>query len=140
VANLLSAAFKTKILAVSTCLAASLATSQCVMLAYGASQENNHEGRLVSPETQARLRDVDRRRKELQEHLSQAREKEKLALIQLSRIKTRLNAATGALVSSKHKLSKTVSKLSETERNLNPNSPDSSILFRRRGAAFASNI
>jgi murein DD-endopeptidase MepM/ murein hydrolase activator NlpD len=115
VANLLSASSKAKILAFTTCLAASLAASQSGLLAYGA---NSHDAHLVSPESQARLRDVDRRRRELQEHISQAREKEKLALLQLSRIKTRLNAANGALVSSKHNLIKTETKLHETEKNL----------------------
>lgn len=83
--------------------------------AFPAGSSDNH---LVSPETQARLREVEKRRKELHEHLSQARKKEQIAILQLNKIKSRLNETTGHLMSSKHQLKKTEKNINETERNI----------------------
>src|SRR5262249_39755106 len=87
------------------------ANNQC--LGHGALKSE-----LVSAETQARIQDVARRRKELQERLTQARMKEQLALLQLRNIQTKLNVTTGALRENKHKLKKTESKINQCEQNI----------------------
>lgn len=76
------------------------------------------EHTLVSADTQNRLKDIDRRRKELHERIFQTRKKEQLALLQLHKIETRLNVTTGALIDSKHRLKKTEHKLNETQKGL----------------------
>lgn len=73
---------------------------------------------LVTPDTRARLEDIERRRKELQAQAAQARKKEQLALLKLSRIETKLNVTRGALNDSKHKLHRTETRLNETQKNL----------------------
>jgi murein DD-endopeptidase MepM/ murein hydrolase activator NlpD len=90
-----------------------------IFVVSAASAASANDNRLVSPETQARLREVERRRKELRERLSAARKKEQLALLQLNKIKSRLNETTGHLMSSKHKLKKTETKINETEQKIN---------------------
>jgi len=81
-----------------------------------ASKEAEHK--TGSPDAQNRLNDVERRRKELQARLSQARKKEEIALLQLHKIEAKLNVTTGALHESKHQLKRTENKLCETERGL----------------------
>lgn len=76
------------------------------------------EGRMITPEAQTRLKDVERRRREAQERLSQVRKKEQLALFNLRRIEAKLNLTTGALRQSRSKLQHTETKLDETERGL----------------------
>lgn len=66
---------------------------------------------LVSSDTRARLQQVEKRRKELSEHVHQLKQKEHLALLKLDQIKSKLNVTTGAL--NKHK-----QKLEITDRNI----------------------
>lgn len=77
-----------------------------------------NDGQLVSEDTQERLNQIEHRRKELHERATLVRKKEQLALIQLSRIKTKLSITTGALNASKHKLKKTESKITEVQQNI----------------------
>ncbi len=94
------------------------------MLAHG------HPGSscLVSPDTKARLEDIERRRRELQAQAEQARKKERLAFIKLHKIQTKLNVTTGVLNSSKHKLHKTATKLTETKVILDRTKSDETSL------------
>jgi len=69
-------------------------------------------------DAQNRLKDIESRRKELHERLSQARKKEQIALLQLHKIQNRLNATNGVLQDSKHKLQKTENKIEQTERGI----------------------
>ncbi len=83
---------------------------------------------LVSPDTRARLEDIERRRKELQEQAALARKKEQLALLKLSKIETKLNATKGVLNDSKHKLRKTETKITETQQSLDQTVSDQASL------------
>jgi len=76
------------------------------------------ESPLVRADTHERLEQIEQRRQELHERASLARRKEQIALLQLSRIKTRLSVTTGALQSSQHKLKKTENKISEVQQSL----------------------
>jgi murein DD-endopeptidase MepM/ murein hydrolase activator NlpD len=87
-------------------------------LAHGNPVSSAGASGLVTPDTRARLEDIERRRKELQMQAAQARKKEQLALLKLSRIETKLNVTKGALNDSKHKLHKTETRLNETQENL----------------------
>lgn len=92
----------------------------CV-LANGALGNQAWQANQVEPqskETQSRLKEVELRRRELKERLYQARHKEQLALLQLHKLQTKLDVATGALKDSRHKLKRTESKIDECQRTL----------------------
>jgi murein DD-endopeptidase MepM/ murein hydrolase activator NlpD len=76
------------------------------------------DSQLVSQDTRERLNQIEQQRQELHARASLVRKKERLALIQLSRLKTKLSITNGALNASKHKLKKTESKITEVQQNL----------------------
>ncbi len=98
-------------------------------LAHGSPASGDHS--LITPETRARLEDVEKRRRELQARVMQARQREQLAIIKLNHIQTKLNVTNGALQSSKHKLRRTESKINETEVSLSRTRSAESDLSRQ---------
>lgn len=95
----------------------SVVTAASLTLPAGAAQHLS-DSASANPEAQKRLKDIETRRRELHERISQARQKEQLALMQLHRIQKQLNVTTGALNDSKHQLKKTEHKLVETQRGI----------------------
>lgn len=73
---------------------------------------------VVSPETRARLQEIERRRRELHERANQLRRNELAALVRIHKIENKLHETKGVLNEHKEKLSFTVSKISETQQTL----------------------
>jgi murein DD-endopeptidase MepM/ murein hydrolase activator NlpD len=97
-----------------TAITAAVSLLLCVAtLAQAAPHSASTSGGKV--DTQSRLKEVAKQRKELQERITQARKKEQIALLQLHKIQKRLNVTTGALVDSSHKLKKTENKIVQCE-------------------------
>lgn len=72
----------------------------------------------VSQETRNRIEEIKQRQQALHEQANAARQKERLALLQLNRLNSKLNITNGALKASKHKLKKTENKINEVQQNL----------------------
>jgi murein DD-endopeptidase MepM/ murein hydrolase activator NlpD len=69
-------------------------------------------------DVKSRLSELERHRRELQDKVKQARQKEMIALMQLNRIKTKLNVTNDALNKSKNKLHKTEKHINECENKI----------------------
>jgi len=76
------------------------------------------ENVLVTPDTQARLSQIEKRMKELHERALQAKEKELIIRSHIKTIETKLNVTTGALNSKKHELKKTENKIDQVQQNI----------------------
>jgi len=86
--------------------------------------QTGEESPLVSDDTRQRLEQIEQRRRELHERATLMRKKEQIALLQLSRIQTKLNVTKGALKASKNKLATTEDKISEVQETLSQTKVD----------------
>ncbi len=78
-------------------------------------ERSNH---LVSPDTKTRLKQIEIKRKELQKKLSLTKKKERIAILQLNFLKSKLNKTTKVLNNSKNELNHTDSALNQCQEKL----------------------
>ena len=71
-----------------------------------------------SPDNRSRLKEVEQRRRVMQEKLMQVRRKEEQALKKLRTIQSKYNQTTGVLKENQHQLVETKDKINDTERKI----------------------
>jgi murein DD-endopeptidase MepM/ murein hydrolase activator NlpD len=73
---------------------------------------------LVSPDTKARLSEIEERMKEFHARAIQAKQKEMIIRSHIKTIETKLNVTTGKLNTKKHELKKTENKIEEVQEHI----------------------
>ena len=79
---------------------------------------------LVSPDTKARISQIEEKMKEFHERAVQAKQKEQIVRSHIRTIETKLNVTTGALNDKKHELKKTENKIQEVKEHINQTRSD----------------
>jgi murein DD-endopeptidase MepM/ murein hydrolase activator NlpD len=79
---------------------------------------------LVSPDTKARMSQIEEKMREFHERAAQAKKKEQIVRSHIKTIETKLNVTTGALNVKKHELKKTENRLQEVKQHIDKTRSD----------------
>lgn len=97
---------------------ACMATVLCLQVAPAGMANSDLDSPLVSNDTRARLMQIEKRRRELHERLSQTRKKEQIALLHVHTLQVQLNSTKHVLNGHQQTLHHTESMINQTQQNI----------------------
>ncbi|PWT98248.1 MAG: hypothetical protein C5B53_07015 [Candidatus Melainabacteria bacterium] len=112
------------ILAILTPLLISQAITPSSSISKASRSSSTLDCALVSPDTKARMSQIEQKMREFHERAVQAKQKEQIVRSHIKTIETKLNVTTGALNDKKHELKKTEHKIQEVKEHINQTRSD----------------